>query len=78
MQKRLEQLKHIVGHFNNEEATKRMIENEGKSGDKLAIKDLSEEEDDEDEECANQSNQFEQYREEAKANISELSTLLNK
>jgi hypothetical protein len=68
MQKRLEQLKNIVGHFNNEEAVKKMIENENQ----LAIKDLSEEEEDD-----NQT-QFEQYKEEAKINIKHLNTLLNK
>lgn len=70
MQKRLEQLKNIVGHFNNEEAVKKMIENENQ----LAIKDLSEEEEEEDD---NQT-QFEQYKEEAKINIKHLNTLLKK
>ena len=43
MQKRLEQLKNIVGHFNNEETVKQMIEYENND---LTVEDL----DDEDEE----------------------------
>ena len=80
MQKRLEQLKHIVGHFNNEEAVKKMIENEAetKKVDQLAIKDLSDEEEDEEEDEEDKMTKFEQYKEEAKINITQMNSLLNK
>jgi hypothetical protein len=88
MQKRLEQLKQIVGHFNDEKTVKMLIEN-GNNNNKndeddddeeiedIAVEDLSDVEDFNEEKIFNKDILMEKYKNQAQLNISQLSSLLN-